>query len=69
MGKYVSAKDSNGHSFSHNFSNSDWNELCTLCGRRSGSVQLSEGSASIDCDTVFITIDGRIYDISASDLF
>jgi hypothetical protein len=69
VSKYVSVKDSNGYSFSHNFSTSDWNAICTLCGQSSGRVQLSEGSASTDGDTVFISLDGRIYDISASDLF
>lgn len=69
MSKYVSTTDSNGHHFSHTFSDADWNALTTLCGRRNGSVQLSDGSASIDGSTVFITLDGRHYDLSASDLF
>lgn len=69
MSKYVSVKDSNGYSFSHNFSNSDWSQLCTLSDCRSGRVDLSEGSASRDGNTVFISIDGRNYDIAAADLF
>lgn len=69
MSKYVSVKDSNGYSFSHNFSSADWSAPCSLCGQRSGSVSLSEGSASIDGDTVFITLNRRSYDIAAADLF
>lgn len=73
MSKYVSVKDSNGFDFSHTFSDADWMKLCTLCGRRSGQVELSEGPATIDDDMVFITINSpggsRIYDLSASELF
>lgn len=73
MSKYVSIKDSNGYGFAHSFSTSDWNKLCTLCGRHSGTVELSEGPASIDGNTVFITLKSlggsRIYDLAADDLF
>lgn len=73
MSKYVSIKDLNGFNFTHNFSGADWERLCTLCGRRSGRVELSEGPAIIDGDSVFITLKSpgghRIYDLSASALF
>lgn len=73
MSKYVSVKDSNGYDFTHTFSSSDWDTLCTLCGRRNGKVDLLEDPATIDGDTVFLTLKSpggsRIYDMSASDLF
>jgi hypothetical protein len=47
--------------------------LRTLCGRRSGRVELSEGPAIIDGDSVSITLKPpgghRIYDLAASALF
>lgn len=68
MGKYVSVSG-----FSHNFSTSDWNKICTLKGKSSGRVELSEGVAAIDDGTVFITLKSpggnRTYDISADDIF
>lgn len=73
MSKYVSVKDLNGFNFMHIFSDADWATLCTLCGRSSGRVDLSEGPANIDGDSVFITLKSpggsRIYDLSASALF
>jgi hypothetical protein len=68
MSKYVSVSG-----FSHTFSSSDWSKLCTLAGRRSGRVDLSEGFARIDDGTVFITLPSpggqRTYDVSEDDLF
>lgn len=73
MSKYVLIKDLNGFDFTRDFSDADWEKLCTLCGRRSGRVELSEGPAIIDGDSVSITLKSpggyRIYDLSASALF
>lgn len=73
MGKYVSIKDQSGFDFTHNFSDSDWEKLCTLCGCRTGSVELSEGPASIDGRTVFISLNSpggrRLYELPAASLF
>lgn len=73
MGKYVSVTSSSGYGFSHNFSSTDWDRLRSLCGHSSGRVEFSEGSASTDGDTVFITLNSpggtRTYDVAAADLF
>ncbi len=72
MSHFVSAKDSNGYSFSHSFSDADWRKIAGLEGCRSGRVEFSEGVATIDDGTVFITLTkygNRIYDLSASDVF
>ncbi|MEY4592188.1 MAG: hypothetical protein RIR18_1083 [Pseudomonadota bacterium] len=69
MSKFVSVKG-----FSHSFSNEDWRKICGLAGRSSGKVEFSEGVATINDGTVFITLSSpgggkRVYDIDAEDLF
>lgn len=73
MSKYVSLRDSSGYSFSHTFTDADWRQLSSLQGRRSGRVELSEGVATTDGETVMVTLrngtGSRHHDLPASALF
>jgi hypothetical protein len=73
MSKFIQTKDASGYSFSHDFSSEDWRKISSLAGRRSGSVMLSEGSASIDDNYLTITLPSpgghRSYELFASNVF
>lgn len=73
MSHYLDTIDADGRPFSHTFNNSDWSEICSLCGQREASVELSQGSASISYGDVTISLNFgsgiRHYSFKADDLF